>query len=142
MNDKMMDLLYQSHDRDMTPDERRHLDAALADSPELRQEKERILTVRQTLADGKATAFKPFFTTRVMGKILTLQEEESFFESLLFVFYRTAAAAVILIILLTGYNLMDSNDMTVTAAFTVDEGEPTLALLLEPDYSDMWELGE
>jgi len=137
MSKKLLTLLYRSFDEELTAAERLQLERALANSQELRAEKERIIQLRSDIANTRATAFRPFFVQRVMHRIQAEQKPAdvpvTFFESLLCIFRPVAIAAAILILVMMSYNLLSSDRVSLANAF----GKPALALeqMLDPTLS-------
>lgn len=140
MDKKLIDLLYRSFDSDLDSREKKILEEALADSEELRQEKQIIDSLRQDIKGAKETSFKPGFADKVMNAITNqglASENEQFFDSL-FVFFRPIAiAATILIIIIAGYNIGSSGRFSIEGALGVPEVsvddvyDPSLALVTE-----------
>ncbi len=135
MNEKMLELLYRSFDDRLTEGERKELDEALAVSEELRVEKERITAMRNSISSNRAVSFGPFFADRVMNRIRGLETtdsgEEIFFESLYRMFRPLALAASVAIFTLISWNLRKSEDISLSAAFAVQE-EHRVDLLQTP----------
>ena len=125
MNEKIIELLYRSFDDRLNDEEQMQLDDALAASPDLQAEKERVEALRQELEASKTESFKPFFAERVMNKIDTLKESETgleqLFESLQYFFRRVAVAAAVVVVLLVAYNLKTSDEISLSAAIGVSE---------------------
>lgn len=120
MDKRILELLYRSLDGDLTRDERTTLEAALADSPELRKEREELLALRGHLKAGAAESFGPFFAERVMGAIRSAREEDiggaRFMESLRYAFARVALVAAAVAAFLLIYNLNQGGGMSIAAA--------------------------
>jgi anti-sigma factor RsiW len=133
MEERIRELLYRSLDGELSPDERRDLDAALAGSPGLRREREDLLTMRGLVKDGAARSFGPFFAERVMNTISSEREEEAvgarFFESLLYTFRRVVRVAAAVVAFLLIYNLNQGGSVSVASAFGT-EGEATIEEVL------------
>lgn len=100
-------LLYRSFEEKLKPKEEARLRRALADSPELRAEKEEIIRLRQFLEERDKFNFSPHFDEKVLTK--WRQEKErlektlSFEEQLSSIFVKLAyigtAVAVVLVII-------------------------------------------
>ena len=75
MNDKQKELLYRSLDAPLTEAEQKELERALAESAELRAEKEALTAMRSALSQAAPEGFGPFFPEHVMARIRA--EEES-----------------------------------------------------------------
>lgn len=125
MNEKMLELLYRTFDDRLTEEERKRLDEALAASEELRAEKERISAMRSAISSNAAVSFEPFFAERVMNRIRDLEKadagEDLFFESLYRMFRPLALAASLAVFTLISWNLSKSDDISLSAAFAVQE---------------------
>jgi hypothetical protein len=124
MNQKILDLLYKSFEVQLTKHEQHQLERALADSEQLRAEKERIAVLRKSVAAGTNDSFKPFFADRVMQRIRAQREEneqELFFDSLIHFFRPIAIAAIVLVIILTGYNMVGDNPLTGENGLAITE---------------------
>ncbi|MCJ7509069.1 MAG: hypothetical protein MUO85_10155 [candidate division Zixibacteria bacterium] len=121
MNKKILKLLYRSFDSQLTKQEQRQLDEALANSQTLREERERILSLRNDISSLAAGSFKPFFAERVMRRINRLDNMEQnlypFFESLWYLFRRVVIAGAAVAIILVSHNLWVSHDITLASAF-------------------------
>jgi anti-sigma factor RsiW len=124
MNEQMLNLLYRSLDGELSPTDQRRLDEALAQSDVLREEKDRVLAMRESLSAGAAQSFKPFFAERVINR-LTAESEgrgaETFLESLSYVFRRVAFAGALAVIALAIFNIVTSDTVSATAALGVPE---------------------
>jgi len=137
MNSKILELLYRSFDKELNPNEQHQLEKALADSKELREEKERIANMRTMISDSGEHKFHPFFAEKVMRRIRAEQTQENFLDSLVHVFRPVAIAATVVLIALMSYNVLKSNDVSVASAFAQPEVtlehalDPTLSLALE-----------
>jgi anti-sigma factor RsiW len=143
MNKKVIDLLYRSFDAALTPEERVELDEALAKSPELREEKERITNMRSALSASAARSFRPFFAERVMHAITSASGQknglELFFKSLQFAFRRVAVVGATAILILLAYNLVKSGDISVAGAIGIPQ-ETLEEVLVSPFDSTLEEL--
>ena len=140
MDKKLRDLLYRSFDSDLSPEEKKMLEKALALSDELRREKKMITSLREDIGLSKATSFQPFFADRVMETIHSserINEKEQFFESLFIFFRPIAITAAVLIIIIVGYNINTTGQFSLEGALgipelTVDDVyDPALALVTE-----------
>jgi anti-sigma factor RsiW len=137
MNKKASELLYRSFDGELSKQERRQLKDALADSPELREERERIAAMRDSIASSAARSFRPFFAERVMHRITSLGKArngaQQFLESLQFVFRRVAVVGATAILVLVAYNFIRSGEISVAGAFGLPQG--TLEEILESPFN-------
>ncbi len=75
MNKEAYELLIRSLDQQLSQEEQHRLDAALRDSVELQQEKERLVKMREALGNLEYQ-FAPFFAGKVMHKIQQLERGE------------------------------------------------------------------
>ena len=136
MNKKAIDLLYRFFDDALTPEENEELDEALARSKELRDEKDRIVALRNEISASAAKSFRPFFAERVMHAITSATEVknglEKFFESLKLAFRRVAVVSATAILLLLVYNFVKSGDISITGAFGMSQ--ETLVEVLESPF--------
>jgi len=106
-------LLYLSFDRQLEAHESRQLDAALAQSADLRNERESIVQLRQAIHQSAAHQFSPFFASRVMQQIYSISRTtEDFFASLLWSFRRIAIPGLTCLILLVGHNFVQKGKIT------------------------------
>jgi anti-sigma factor RsiW len=125
MNEKILELLYRSLDGQLTPDERKILRDALAGSEELRQERGRIMAVRKMVSASGAESFRPFFAERVMRQVKSLGEGEAggwtLQEWLSRVFRRVVIAGTVVAVCLVVVNLVQTEDVSVAAAFGMPE---------------------
>ena len=139
MNEEILELLYRSFDRELSPEEQQRLEEALASSAELRQKRTEIETVRAAVAQSRARGFEPLFAERVMRQISVIRGngQEEFLRTLVAVFRPVALAAAMLAVTLTTFNLANSDRKTVYTAFAAPEVsmeqalDPTLPLALE-----------
>jgi anti-sigma factor RsiW len=122
MNEHILELLYRSLDGPLGETEQRQLEAALAASRELRAERERIIAMRDALSSSAPDSFGPFFTERVMRRILTSEDTEShedlFFVSLYRLFRPLVAVGAALVITLVTLNLWESDEVSLAAALS------------------------
>lgn len=102
-------LLYLSFDTQLEVNESRQLDQALAHSSDLRDERESIIQLRQSIHQSAVHQFDPFFASRVMQKIYTISRAtEDFFTSLVWSFRRVAIPGLTCLILLVGHNFIQT----------------------------------
>jgi hypothetical protein len=125
MDKKSLNLLYRSFDDTLTPEEERALQKQLKESLELRQEKSRILAIRQGIAGNATASFKPLFAERVINRIRTeesrLVQQQLFFETLLTLFRRVALVGCIVAILLISLNFITGSTGSDMSASTLEE---------------------
>ena len=141
MNDELLDLLYRSLEEKLEPAEQRRLDEALAESRALREERARVLAIRESLAAGAAQTFKPFFVRRVMNRLAEEVGEkrgaETFLESLSYVFRRVAFAGALAVIALAVFNIISSDTVSATAALGVPD--MTIEEVIETPFESVME---
>ena len=140
MNEKEIELLYRSFDDTLKPDEQKRLQEALANSKELRREKENIEAVRKALSSNKHQTFEPFFAERVMRRIKPVRQEKNgdvFYDSLFTIFRPIAITATFIILGIMSYNLVKTDQLSWEGVIAVQEVtleeafDPTLSLNLE-----------
>jgi len=125
MKPEWIDLLIRSFDSDLSRNERAELGAALQNSPELRNEKTRLESIRGIIASSAVRSFKPFFATRVMQRIdAETNDQEDFFESLIRMFRRVALASALAVILLFASALLTGR----TSSFSTLFGMPQVTI--------------
>jgi hypothetical protein len=98
MNRKARKLLQRSFDVDLRARERAILERALAESEELRRERDELAALRRETSQLKAASFGPFFAERVMANVQALQREqaERFLAADLVAAFKPVAIVVIL----------------------------------------------
>ena len=69
MDNNIKELLYRSFDEKLTPQDIDELKRVLAESQELREEKEAIETLRKKIAASGSKSFSTSFADRVMERI-------------------------------------------------------------------------
>jgi len=133
---KIQELLYLSFDGRLSEEEQRQLEDALAGSPRLRKEKERIETLRREIGQQAARTFRPFFAERVMHTIATAVKArnglEKFTKSLQLAFRRVALAGATAILLLMVVNIVRTGDLSVAGALGLPQ--ETLVEVLESPF--------
>ena len=138
MNAKIIELLYRSLDGQLTPDERKILQDALADSEDLRQERSRIMAVREMVSASRAESFRPFFAERVMQRVKSLGEDRAIGWTLQGwlprIFRQVGLAGAVVALCLAVLNLVQTEDVSLAAAFGMPEIsiEEMLELPVEP----------
>lgn len=127
-----LDLLYRSLDTSLTPGEQSRLDAALQRDPDLRDEFERLVRMRDLVENQESPSFRAGFSQRVMDRLAaesaagpasnsTPGAIPGFQDVLPLMFRRMAVAASIAAILLLTYNLSTSGSVSLTASFGLYE---------------------
>lgn len=137
MNRKIFELLYRSFDADLSSTEQQQLHQALAQSAELREEKERIENMRSLVHAAGEKTFHPFFADKVMsrirGKKRGLIREDAFFNALVGLFRPVVIGSAILLLGLISYNIIKSGDFSIESAFA--EPQVTLEQVIDPAIS-------
>jgi hypothetical protein len=136
IDERILELLYRSFDDDLSGAELAELEAALAVSEDLRKEKEKIVSMRRTVSESGAKGFGYMFAERVMRRIeaeragatelaarSAAQKETptSLFESLVRAFRPVAMAGAVAVLALMLYNIVDSRDVSLSAALGIQE---------------------
>lgn len=143
MNERILEILYRSFDGELTADEQRELRDALAASEELRREKSQIEKMRQMGSASRQDAFRPFFTERVMRRVAGLREGSNGMwtlqDWLSRVFRRVAVAGAAVAVGLVVLNLVQAEQVSLTAAFGVSDApiEEMLELPVESILEDL-----
>jgi hypothetical protein len=122
MDKQILKLLNESFDRDLSPQERAHLNSALQASPGLREEQKRLLKVRNLLAAHEA-GFKTGFSDFVMAGVS--EEKRSLkLRGIAAPFNRIAlpllAAAAVLLL----FTLLTNGSLSIDAVMGIDQLEP------------------
>lgn len=138
MDSQKLDRLYRSFEGPLLVAEQKQLNDDLAASRGLQAEKRHIEDLRVHLAARRAIAFRPFFATRVMGQIASLDKELNFSEGILVAFRRIAAVGLIILIAIVSYNMIINNSYSLTSALALHD-TITLENSLEADYILAWE---
>lgn len=128
-----LELLYRSFDSELTAEQKKELDLALAASEELRAEKEQALSLRSALADSRSE-FRPFFETRVLERIRSELPDLPFdrmVDSLTVMFRRVAIAGAFCALILAAVNLTGADDISVESLF-VWQDEPVETIFQTP----------
>jgi len=109
VNRKLLKLLYRSLDVELAEKQRRRLEARLADSEELRRERDRILALRKAITESSSRTFRPGFAGRTLARVRSGQPtrtaEDLFFESFKSVFRHIAVVSAVLLVVLAAYSL-------------------------------------
>lgn len=143
MKERILELLYRSFDGELTAEEQRELRDALAGSEELRHEKGRIEVMRQMVSASGQDAFRPFFTERVMRRVAELREGSNgvwtLQDWLSRVFRRVAIAGAAVAVGLVVLNLVEAEQVSLTAAFGISDApiEEMLELPVESILEDL-----
>jgi len=136
MNNKLVELLYKSFDSSLTSKEQEILNKGLSESAALREEKEKIESMRAGLSGLKQVSFKPFFGERVMNQIRTNREQqaqqESMFDSMVALFRPIAIATTVILLVLLSYNMKKTDNYTLAGA--LGQEQVTLEQVMDPTY--------
>jgi len=142
MNKKIVKLLYRSFDAPLKKHEKEKLEKALSKSAKLRKEKERIENIRKSVPQIAGSSFSPFFSSKVMREINTLDENVFYLASTMewftSLFKKIAIAGAVGIIALIIYNVSDVSQISVSKIFGVPE--VTVEEIIEPVFT--LEMGE
>lgn len=122
MTDRMLELLYRAFDAELSEQEQVELENALASSPDLLEEKKRVMEMRQLIGEQSAQTFKPFFAARVMRRIR--ETHDDFLISLMWAFKRIAVAGAVATVLLIANNIFIEKNQSLDAIL----GMPQLTL--------------
>jgi hypothetical protein len=125
VKDMMLELLYRSLDGDLTADEQQTLDGALLESPELRQERDRLSALRQTLGESRRTSFEPFLAERIIQRLQAKTGPEAYLEgildSLMLIFRRVAVVGAVIAVAVIAFNLSRSDSVSLNTALAIPE---------------------
>jgi hypothetical protein len=148
IDERILELLYRSFDDDLSGAELAELEAALAASEDLRKQREEIASMRKAVSDSGAEGFGYMFAEKVMRRIEAERagvaervgsveragsaelagrpaaEKEaapSLFESLLGAFRPVAMAGAVAVLALMAYNVIDSREVSLSAALGLPE---------------------
>ena len=122
MKERILELLYRSFEQVLSKEEANELRDALADSPKLQEEKKQLVELRKMIHENSERSFKPFFSSRVMRQIDTLENQgDEFFESLMSYFKLAAVTASLMLIILLTHNALSEKDFSVNSLLAVPE---------------------
>ena len=129
---KIKKLLYESFERALTNEEEKILAKALACSEALRNEKENIIRLRESLSINAIKDFTPGFEERVLQKINSPKAakrggEYDFFNSLSFLFRKIVYATIIIVILSLSYNFTKYGQVSLKSALGIQSQKTSLA---------------
>jgi hypothetical protein len=114
-------LLYRSFDGSLSERKLRRLNEALARSPELREERDRITLQRELLKQAEKPEFAPGFADRVLRRLEASGAEgngwDQFYSLLLNLFRRIVLAGAAALLLLLIYNLQLGDKISSEEAF-------------------------
>jgi len=125
MEKRVLKHLVRSLDSTLRKKDRKRLDRALAESPDLRRQKAEILSLRQAIAEESARSFRPGFEDRVMNRIRSAPAVpngiEAKIQSYRWVFGRLAAVSVFVLIVLITVILVQDGLIPKEAVFYVSD---------------------
>jgi anti-sigma factor RsiW len=125
MNRKTLGLLVRSFDGELAPGEREELNAALAQSDELRAERDRLAALEVSIRRGAIRSFGPEFENRVMRRIASIESRASrrknFYESLVAVARPALAGFLILCLGLVTFNLLKGGNLSISSLFVFND---------------------
>jgi hypothetical protein len=125
MNRKTLGLLVRSFDDELATGEREELDAALAESDELRAERDRLAALEASVRRGAIRSFGPDFENRVMRRIASIESQtsrrENFYESLVAVARPAMAGFLILCLGLVTFNLLKGGHLSISSLFVFND---------------------
>ncbi len=124
MNKKLLKMLYRSFDGRLSKEEQSILVKALENSEELKQEKERIIKIRNDIAAQSDQKFQPNFADRVMRSIHSKQalqngQIDEFFNSLVLSFGRIAIAGAAGAVLILAANFISGGEISLDTALAL-----------------------
>ncbi|MFH1221380.1 MAG: hypothetical protein V1694_13135 [Candidatus Eisenbacteria bacterium] len=123
MNKRILNLLVRSFDGGLSDVETGELEAALAASLDLRKEKSRLQTLRGAIVSTRRDSFGPFFADKVINRIATRRvingSRETFWKAIYNAFRPVAIAGAVVVIGLVIYNLVQTDDISITGAMGV-----------------------
>ncbi len=124
-NKKISDILYRSFDGELSGKEHELLANALEHFADLRKEQQQITIMRRMIAEKGGGQFVPFFTTRVMQRINSIQaipdRAAEFFDSLMYFFRRVALVGGIAVIVLFSIQLIQKDTRINLVSDTITE---------------------
>ncbi|HEX7071986.1 MAG TPA: hypothetical protein VF190_14325 [Rhodothermales bacterium] len=113
------DLLNRYLDGGLGPADLARLNERLREEAALREQLEASKRLRATISLGRADSFAPYFSDRVMRRLLPARaaaRTEAFYESLRATFTRTAVAGLILAAALAAFNFATYGDSDVVSS--------------------------
>ncbi len=136
MNESLNELLYRSFDTTLSDEEQQRLDEGLKQSEGLRQEYDRLKTMRRIMAEQPQPDFMPGFADRVLQRLEdggdASGDAQLFFEALWLSFRRMGTVALLLLIAAISYNIGSSDNVSLRSAFNIPE--TTMEEIIEPDF--------
>lgn len=125
MNREMLKLLARSFEAELSKGEREELNAALEQSDELRAERDRLIKLESSVQMSAIRSFGPFFTDRVMRRLVFMDSKtfrrESFYESLVNIARPALAGFLILCLGLVSYNLLKGGHLSLSSLFVFND---------------------
>jgi hypothetical protein len=125
MDKRVLKLLYRSLDSALKKKDQERLDKALAESKQLRQYREDILSLRQAITQGAARSFRPQFEERVMSRIRSApfapEGLQALLESYRRAFRRVVLATFFILVILFSYAVTQDGLLPKDAIFYVSQ---------------------
>jgi negative regulator of sigma E activity len=123
MNEDYREMMLRALDGGLDEEQQRAFTRALADDVELAAQWQNLQQLRQGLSQSRATAFKPFFSARVMQRIRA-QEQESLADGLMWIFKPLipVVAVAAMVLALSNWNereILEADASVLEAVFSV-----------------------
>ena len=129
MNNVLYDLLLCSTDSSLTEEETRNLTEALEASPEARRIRSELIQLKKLAQVERAESFSPFFTERVMARLM--HRQESLVDRFILVFRPIAYSALLLTVLLSSYNVLRGDSFSLFSPLGIHQHTLEQKLTLE-----------
>lgn len=119
MDPVFKNLLYSSFDKELNAEEKSGLEAALIENGALRQEKELLKEIRNSVRRTSVKSFSTGFVNRVIQR---LNEPEKNFDFFVYKLFKPlAVAASFLIVALLSYNISTADQLTLENILAVPD---------------------
>ncbi|PIS27666.1 MAG: hypothetical protein COT43_09115 [Candidatus Marinimicrobia bacterium CG08_land_8_20_14_0_20_45_22] len=122
---RAQELLFQSFDRDLELREKRLLEAALKEHPELIEERKSLESIYRRAPIRKSISFSPWFVDRTMNRIRVLSNQKEsinlFLSGFLTAFRRVAVIASAMVVLILAFNVSTSTQTNLSSAIGIHE---------------------
>jgi len=122
---RAQELLFQSFDRNLELWEKRLLEEALAEYPELIEERKNLESIYRRAPIGKSIKFNPWFVDRTMNRIRALSSLERSIDlsvsGFLTAFRRVALIASVAVVLILAFNITTSTESNLASALGIQE---------------------
>jgi len=116
-------LLFQSFDLDLELREKRLLKEALAEYPELIEERKHLESIYRKAPIRKTTSFSPWFVDRTMNRIRSLSNLEKSIDIsvgvFLTAFRRVALIASVMVVLILAFNVSTSAEYSLASVIGI-----------------------